>query len=166
MDRMVKNDSNYFRKLKVVTGLKMEDLFSNCEADTTPQKIEESRSIKRIIYVLNYYDKWLTKQTDENHLLTYQQLVYMNDDSKNIIKEEQKTNNNDNDSDGIYSWINSLSSNYNLTNLLDDFAYIQMFHCNDNNSFEILTNYVGKKLYSSSKVFLFSPTFLRLYCCI
>eukprot|EP00483_Globobulimina_turgida_P006139 UN06149 len=129
----------------------MEQLFTNCSADTTPQAIEKSFSITRIIYVLSHYSKWLTEQTNKSNLLRYQQLVYMNEDAtdtinnkKKQITKQEKTN------EGIYSWINNLSPTYSLTKLLDDFHYILFFH-SSNNDFEMLTNYVRHKLMQNNK---------------
>lgn len=129
----------------------MADIFENASADTTPQDIKESASIKRIIYVLSYYSKWLTKQTNQNDLDIYQSLVYMNDDqntSYNIAPNGNLNNNNTpNEKDGIYSWISSLSKTYNLTKLLDDFHYILFFHSSEGNeSFEELTKYIKSSL--------------------
>ena len=133
----------------------MSALFEKASADTTPQKIQESVSIKRIIYVLEYYSKWLTEQTNQNDLSTYQSLVYMNDDqntSYNITNNDNDKKENKKEKDGIFEWIASLSKTYNLTKLLDDFHYILFFHSSpDSQDFEQLTNYIKSSLLKKNK---------------
>eukprot|EP01083_Nonionella_stella_P301745 1036927_1 len=120
----------------------MAEQFVNCSADSTPQAIEKSASVSRIIYILCYYSKWLRQRINKNDLLAY---------SKQDV-DDHKINAEQNQKNGIYAWIQNLSPSYTLDKLLDDFHYILSFHTSiDNDNLEVLTKYIRQQMLSNDK---------------